>query len=118
MPKKTFEDQDIEAIIRGTAKQAQDWQTTITLDEDLERWVADGNWTYLRAKILDQIELEAFSTIKNPNFDPTNFSQVAQLKALCQTIDLIEAKINQRLAMVADARAKLRDLERSTPKEE
>ena len=118
MPKMTAEQQEVENFIRATAQQAQEWQRAITNDEDLEKWVADGNWTYLRAKVLDGIELAAFRTVKNPAFDPTNFSQVAQFKALCQTIDLIEQSINQRVAMVQDARAKLRDLEMSTPKEE
>ena len=117
MPKLTPEQQEVETLIWMSAKQAQEWQAQITADEDLERWCADGHWTYLRAKVLDGIEREAFNTIKNPAFDPSNLSQVAQFKALCQTIDLIEAKINQRLAIVADARTKLRDLEMSTPKE-
>lgn len=113
----TAEQKEVESFQRAMAQQAQAWQAQITADEDLEKWYADGHWTYLRAKVLDEVEREAFNTIKNPAFDPTDFSQVAQFKALCQTIDLIERKINQRLAMVADARAKLRDLEMSTPKE-
>lgn len=116
--RQTPEQREVEDFIRASAQQAQKWQAQITADEDLEKWCADGHWTYLRAKVLDQIEREAFASIKNPAFDPTNFSQVSQLKALCQTIDLIEVKINQRLAMVADARAKLRDLENSTPRDE
>jgi len=39
---------------------------------------------------------------------------VAQLKALCQVIDLLNAKIMSRIARVQDARAKLEDLEHST----
>lgn len=118
MPRMTQEQREVEEFIRASAQQAQAWQAQITADEDLEKWCAEGHWAYLRAKVLDQIEREAFATIKNPAFDVTNVNQIAQFKALCQTIDLIEAKINQRVAMVADARAKLRDLENSTPKDE
>ena len=117
MPRLTSEQQEVEQFIRATAQQAQEWQRTITQDEDLEKWVGDGHWTYLRAKVLDALELAAFRTVKNPAFDPTNFAQVAQFKALCQTIDLIEREINQRVTMVQNARTKLRDLEMSTPKE-
>ena len=109
--KLTAEQQEVETFIRVTAQQAQAWQKAITADEDLEKWVSDGNWTYFRSKVLDVIERRAFQTIKNPAFDPANLSQVAQFKALCQTIDLIEAEINQRLATVADARAQLKKLE-------
>jgi hypothetical protein len=118
MPKLTAEQKEVESFIRAASQQAQDWQKAITQDEDLEKWVADGHWTYLRSKVLDGLELAAFRTVKNPAFDPTNFSQVAQFKALCQTIDLIEQSINQRVAMVQDARTKLRELEMSTPKDE
>ena len=111
MAKLTAEQQEVEAFIRATAQQAQAWQKAITADEDLERWMNDGNWTYLRSKVLDVIERRAFQTIKNPAFDPANLSQVAQFKALCQTIDLIEAEINQRLATVRDARTQLKKLE-------
>ena len=111
MAKLTAEQQEVEAFIRATAQQAQAWQKAITADEDLERWMNDGNWTYLRSKVLDIIERRAFQTIKNPAFDPANLSQVAQFKALCQTIDLIEAEINQRLATVRDARTQLKKLE-------
>ena len=111
MPKLTSEQQEVEAFIRATAQQAQAWQAAITADEDLEKWVSDGNWTYFRANVLDIIERRAFQTIKNPAFDPANLSQVAQFKALCQTIDLIEAEINQRVATVHDARAQLQKLE-------
>ena len=111
MAKLTAEQQEVEAFIRATAQQAQDWQRTITADEDLETWCNAGNWTYFRAKVLDLIERRAFQTIKNPAFDPANLSQVAQFKALCQTIDLIEAEINQRLATVRDARTQLKKLE-------
>lgn len=111
MTKLTAEQQEVDAFIRATAQQAQAWQSAITADEDLERWCDAGHWTYLRAKVLDQIEREAFNTVKNPAFDPANMSQVAQFKALCQTIDLIEGKINQRLALVKDARTQLKKLE-------
>lgn len=115
---QTSEQKEVETFIRAAAQQAQAWQSAITADEDLEKWCADGHWTYLRAKVLDQIEREAFNTVKNPAFDPANMSQVAQFKALCQTIDLIEGKINQRVHAVQDAREKLRDLEASTPRDE
>ena len=111
MPKLTAEQQEVETFIRATAQQAQSWQAAITADEDLEKWCGDGHWTYLRSKVLDVIERRAFQTIKNPAFDPSNLSQVAQFKALCQTIDLIEAEINQRLATVQDARAQLQKLD-------
>ena len=91
MAKLTAEQQEVEAFIRATAQQAQGWQKAITADEDLERWVNEGHWSYLRAKVLDVIE--------------------RRFKALCQTIDLIEAEINQRLATVSDARAQLKKLE-------
>ena len=111
MAKLTAEQQEVEAFIRATAQQAQAWQKAITADEDLERWMNDGNWTYLRAKVLDIIERRAFQTIKNPAFDPSNLAQVAQFQAHCRAIDLIEAEINQRLATVQDARAQLQKLE-------
>ena len=111
MAKLTAEQQEVESFIRATAQQAQGWQKAITADEDLERWVNEGHWSYLRAKVLDVIERRAFQTVKNPAFDPANVSQVAQFKALCQTIDLIEAEINQRLATVQDARTQLKKLE-------
>jgi hypothetical protein len=117
MARKTQEDIEIESLIRGQAIQAQQWQAQITKDEDLEMWMASGNWDFLKQKVLDEIEREAFATIKNPDFNPSDVAQVAQLKALCQTIDLIKGKIDQRLAMVTDARTKLRELEISTPKE-
>lgn len=109
--KLTTEQQEVEAIIRHTAQQAQEWQRVITQDEDLERWYKEGHWTYLRAKVLDVIERRAFLTIKNPAFDVTNVNQIAQFKALCQTIDLIETEIKQRLATVQDARDQLKKLE-------
>ena len=118
MPKLTSEQQEVENFIRMAAVQAQAWQAAITKDEDLEKWFADGHWTYLRAKVMDEIEREAFNTLKNPSFDPTNVAQVSQLQAFCRTIDLIEGKIKQRVAMVQDARDKLRDLEASTPRDE
>lgn len=118
MPRKTTEEKDVENFIRLQAEQAQQWQRDITAHEGLEKWVSEGNWTFLRTGILNEIEREAFNTIKNPAFDPTDFAQVAQFKALCQTIDLIETKINQRLAIVKDARTKLRDLEDSTLRDE
>ena len=111
MAKMTAEQQEVEAFIRATAQQAQAWQAAITADEDLEKWVSEGHWTYLRAKVLDGIERKYMKGIKDPAFDPSNFSHVAQFKALCQTIDLIEAEINQRLATVEDARAQLQKLE-------
>ena len=111
MPKLTAEQQEVESFIRATAQQAQAWQAAITADEDLEKWVSDGNWTYLRAKVLDIIERRAFQTIKNPAFDPSNLAQVAQFQAHCRAIDLIEAEINQRLATVRDARTQLKKLE-------
>ena len=117
MAKLTAEQQEVENFIRATAQQAQEWQRAITEDEDLEVWMQTGNWDFLKRKVLDKIEQDAFASIKNPAFDPSNLSQVAQLKALCQTIDLIKARIDQRLAMVQDARTKLRELEITTPKE-
>lgn len=111
MPKMTAEQQEVENFIRATAQQAQGWQKAITADEDLERWVNEGNWTYFRAKVLDVIEMAAFRTIKNPNFNVADVNQVAQFKALCQTIDLIESEINRRLATVQDARDQLKKLE-------
>lgn len=117
MAKLTTEQQEVEAFIRATAQQAQEWQRAITEDEDLEVWMQTGNWDFLKTKVLDQLEMDAFRTIKNPNFDVTDVNQVAQYKALCQTIDLIKKRIDQRLAMVQDARAKLRELETTTLKE-
>lgn len=118
MPRMTAEQQEVENFIRATAQQAQEWQRTITADETLEKWVNDGHWSFLRTQVLDNLELAAFRTVKNPAFDPTNFSQVAQFKALCQTIDLIETEIKRRVAMVQDARTKLRELEDSIPRDE
>jgi hypothetical protein len=114
---KSTEDRELEGLLLQRAQQAQGWQQIITNDQDLEKWVSDGHWDYLRRKILDEIEREAFRTIKNPAFDPSDYSQVAQFKALCQTIDLIEARIKGRINAVAQARTLLNDLERATQKE-
>ena len=112
--KKSHEEIEAEQFIRMQAEQARGWQQTITADEDLERWVNEGNLSFLQRRVFDDIEREAFQTIKNPSFDPSNLSQVAQLKALCQVIDLLNAKIMNRIQRVQDARSKLHDLEHST----
>ena len=111
MVKQTSEQREVEEFIRITAAQAQAWQRQITENEPLENWVKAGNWDFLRKQVLDKLEMEAFNTIKNPAFDPTDFGQVAQFKALCQTIDLIKARIDQRLATMSDARMQLQKLE-------
>ena len=111
---RTQEERDTENFIRLQAEQARNWQQVITANEDLEKWVADGHWDFLERRIFADVEREAFQTIKNPAFDPANLSQVAQLKALCQVIDLLRAKIFGRVQAVKDARAQLQNLESST----
>lgn len=119
MPKElTYEQKELESLIRLQAEQAQQWQKAITADEDLEKWVADGNLDFLRTRVFDDIEKAALKTIKNPAFDPADLSQVAQLKALCQVIDLLTNKILGRVQVVKDCRSKLLDLEMSTPNKE
>lgn len=115
--KKTQEERDSETFIRMQAEQARSWQQSITNDEDLEKWVSDGHWEFLERRVLSDVEREAFQTIKNPAFDPANLSQVAQLKALCQVVDLLRGKIFGRVQAVKDSRTKLQDLENSTLKE-
>lgn len=114
MKRLTVEQQEVETFIRATAQQAQTWQHQITENEELELWMQKGNWDFLKRKVLDEMEMDAFRTIKNPAFDPTDFSQVSQFRALCQTIDLIRTRIDQRLATVTDARAQLLKLETDT----
>lgn len=112
--RKSIEDREMEEIIRRQAEYAQSLQRDITAGQDLEKWVADGHFEFLESRVLRTIEQQAFQTIKAPEFDPSNLSQVAQLKALCQTLDLIRANIVAQIATVKDARTKLRDIERST----
>lgn len=114
MAKKTYEERENENFIRMQAEQARGWQQAITADEDLEKWVSDGHWDFMERRVFADVEREAFQTIKNPAFDPANLSQVAQLKALCQVIDLLRAKIFSRVQNVKDARTKLQDLQNST----
>lgn len=117
MAKKTQEDRDTEAFIRLQAEQARSWQQAITADEDLEKWVSDGHWDFLERRVFADVEKEAFQTIKNPAFDPANLSQVAQLKAICQVIDVLRSKLFGRVQAVKDARVKLQDLEMNTTQE-
>jgi hypothetical protein len=114
---KTYEDKENEKFIRLQAEQARSWQQAITVDEDLEKWVSDGHWDFLERRVFADVEREAFQTIKNPAFDPANLSQVAQLKALCQVMDLLRIKVSSRVQSVKDARTKLQDLENTTLKE-
>lgn len=114
MPKKTQEERDTETFIRMQAEQARSWQQAITADEDLEKWVSDGHWEFLERRVFADMEKEAFQTIKNPAFDPANLSQVAQLKALCQVMDLLRGKVFGRVQAVKDARIQLQNLENST----
>lgn len=117
MANKTQEERDTETFIRMQAEQARGWQQSITNDEDLEKWVSNGHWEFLERRVLADVEREAFQTIKNPSFDPANLSQVAQLKALCQVVDLLRAKIFSRVQAVKDSRVKLQDLEINTTQE-
>ena len=112
--KKTSEEKDMENFVRLQAEQARGWQKAITEDEDLEKWVADGNLGFLERRVFDRVEQSAFQTIKNPAFDPSNLSQVAQLKALCQVVDMLKNQILSRVQAVRDARAKLQEQEMST----
>lgn len=114
MAKKTIEEAETEAFLRMQTDQSIQWQQSITADEDLEKWVSDGHWDFLKRKLFDELEMEIFQTIKASAFDPSNVVQVTQFKALCQLKDLIEAKISSRLSAVRDARTKLKDLENST----
>lgn len=107
----------MEQLIRLQADNAQKLQRLITSDEDVEKWVSDGHWDFLERRVLADVEKEAFQTIKNPAFDPANLSQVAQLKALCQVIDILRNKIMSRVNAIKDARALLNDLQNSTLKE-
>lgn len=112
MPNLNFEDQEAEKFIRVQAEYAAGLQKTIQSESDLEQWVIAGNWDFLERRVFADLEKEAFQTLKNPAFDPANLSQVAQLKALCQIMDLIRNKVNARVQSVKDARDKFAELER------
>lgn len=110
-------DREIEHLIRAKADNAIALQKVITENEDVERWVAEGHLEFLEKRIFAGIEREAFATIKNPAFDPASLSQVAQLKGLCQAIDLIRSKIGGIVSEARQARSLLQDLKNSTLKE-
>jgi len=122
VPELTFEDRETEKFIRMQAEHTHKLQSDIQADGDLEQWVLAGNWDFLERRVFADFDKEALATIKNPAFDPANLSQVAQLKALCQVMDLIRVRVTSRVQAVKDARTKLvdleRDLERSTLPEE
>lgn len=113
--KKTYEDLELEKMIRMQAENAQRLQKIITDGHALEKWVQDGHLEFIESKVFRAIEQKAFQTIKSPDFDPASVSQVAQLKALCLTLDFIRNDINTQLAIVKDARTTLNNLENSTP---
>lgn len=114
----TFEEREIEDSIRKRAQYAQQLQQTITNGQEMERWVAEGHLKFIEDRVFKAMEQKAFHTIKAPEFDPANVSHVAQLKALCQSLDLIRDEINGQVSAVVDARAKFNDLENSTPVKE
>ena len=118
MEKLTQEDIEIENFIRLQSQQAMQWQKTVTADEDLDKWVSDGNLEFLKRRVFAEIERDALLLIKSPQYDPANLSQGHQIKALCQVIDLLTAKIESRVYQVRDARTKLNDLQHSTQTKE
>jgi hypothetical protein len=114
---KDFEERELEQMIRAQAERARKLQQTITEGQDMEKWVSDGNLEYLERRIFSAIERKAFQTLKAPDFDPASVSHVAQLKALCQSLDLIRGEIMRIVSDVQQARALLQNLEEPTRKD-
>ena len=112
--KKTSEERDLEELIRKQAEYAQKLQGILTDNRDYEKFVQDGGKDFLERRVFSAVEARTLATLKAPEFDPTNASQVAQLKAWAQAADMIRNLIDAGVQEIADARAKLNDLERST----
>lgn len=84
--------------------------------EKMNEFYKGGWYDTLNREILEDIEREAFHTLKNPEFDPSNLNMVYQLRALCQTVDKIRERIEQKISDGVAARIKITEYN-STPKE-
>lgn len=91
------------------------WKKQAIDGETLE--AIEGPIQILNDLILNEVEQEAFNTLKNPVLDMTDLNQLYQLRALVQTVDLIRKKINQKVQQGKNARTSLKQLN-STPEGE
>ena len=85
--------------------------------DKLNDFYKNGHYETINREVLEPLELAAFQTIKNPEFDPSNINQVYQLRALCQIIDQIRGKIEQIISDGRAAKIKISEYNSTQPKE-
>lgn len=88
-------------------KAFSEWIKESELGDKLKEFYTSGQYDILNREVLEPLEREAFNTIKNPEFDPSNQSQVYQLRALCQSIDLIRQRIQNTISNGVAAKIKI-----------
>lgn len=85
------------------------WKKQAYDGEALEAFKASSHYNVLEELIFKEIEKGAFNTLKNPDLDMTDLNQLYQLRALCQTIDIIRKSIDAQIVAAKNARLFLKE---------
>lgn len=103
----TAEGQQLADIAALRDRQFSDWLKVSEAGDRLNEFYKTGSYDILNREVFEPIEREAFNTLKNPDFDPSNANMVYQLRALCQAIDKIRERIEQTISDGVAAKLKI-----------
>lgn len=97
-------------LIDQAYQQADLWKKTAEKADLLEGFLESSHYQVFEDLILKPIEARAFSTLKSPELNLSDLNQLYQLRALCQSVDLIRKEIAGIIQNGKNARTLLKDL--------
>lgn len=115
--KRSHEEREVEEIIKAQAANTMMWQKLAQAGQEMQKWVADGHYAFIQARILAPIELDCFKKIKSVRLGGSAIANVARVQGTLEVFDKISARIENAIQAGKDALDNLKNLEMSTQKE-
>jgi hypothetical protein len=110
--KKSSDEREVEDIIRAQAANAVMWQKAAQAGAEMEKWVADGHYSFIQTRILAPIELECFKKTKTIRLGSHSaIANIAKVQGTLEVFDKISARIESAIHAGKDALDNLTDLE-------
>jgi hypothetical protein len=111
-----MEKNEVDEIIRIQAAEAVRLQKVIQESIPFQIF-ADSQLPWLKENVFEPMTKEIILMVKGLDFVPNSIAQVAHIKGQLENMDRIENRILGRVQEARDARAKLDEIENSTPQE-
>jgi len=118
MKKNEEIDEDKEQILKLMAQNAAMWQKQAQAGAEMQKWVEEGHYSFIQARILAPIEMECFHKVKKVRLGSTGLQNVAKVQGTLEVFDIINARISNVIQQGKDALDHLKDLQNSTPLKE